>query len=120
DRVLAGIAQNLQAGLRNGDALVRFGGEEFLVLLPATGLGEAARLAESLWRRVASLGCDPLAPAQVTISVGVCALAQLERRSVEALIEGADRALYAAKNGGRNRVIVHTGSAAAPAPRTTH
>jgi diguanylate cyclase (GGDEF)-like protein len=107
DRVLAGIAEQLRLRLRTGDALVRFGGEEFLVLLPRTPLPAALALAQDLRCHIEGLPRNTLPPLHVTISIGVCALAQLERRCMEALIEAADDALYLAKNAGRNRVVAY-------------
>jgi len=107
DRALASIAAHLRRALRDADALVRFGGEEFLILLPRTTLTHAAALAENLRRHVEGTTPDELPGTRVTISIGVCALAQFERPTLEALIEAADRALYAAKNSGRNRVVVY-------------
>ena len=116
DRVLAGIAEQLRTRLHANHCLVRFGGEEFLVLLPHATLADAAALAEDLRRHIETLPRNSLPPLHVTISIGVCALAQLERRCVEALIEAADDALYLAKNAGRNRVVVYGADAAQCTP----
>jgi two-component system cell cycle response regulator len=106
DAVLAEVARRLRDNLRGVDLLARFGGEEFIAALPDTGLEEARIAAERL-RRV--IGETPFAvpgkPDQVpiTLSVGV-ALGEQGGMDVPALIEAADRALYASKTAGRNSV----------------
>jgi diguanylate cyclase (GGDEF)-like protein len=108
DLVLAGVAQALTDSLRGGDVIGRFGGEEFVILLPRTDGTEARQITERLCRSVAQLatpagdrpGSDPL---RVTISIGVAAM-ESARRDLEDLIAAADHALYAAKQAGRNRV----------------
>ncbi len=90
DRVLAHIAEGLAACLRQGDALVRFGGEEFLVVLPATELASATAQAEALRARIDQMPRLPGLQQHVTISVGVCTLSQLRQPAIEALLGGAD------------------------------
>ncbi len=107
DRVLVRIADSLNSALRQGESLVRFGGEEFLVLLPRTEIAEAAARAENLRDRIDRLPRPPEQHLHVTISVGVCASSQLRCAEIESLLGGADTALYAAKHAGRNRVRVH-------------
>jgi len=96
DRVLALIARAIAGGLREGDFVARFGGDEFAALLPRTDLSEAEALAERLRARVQDAGSD----AAVTASLGVAMLEDDVRR---ALLR-ADAALYEAKNLGRNMV----------------
>ncbi|HEX3172796.1 MAG TPA: diguanylate cyclase [Solirubrobacterales bacterium] len=96
DRILALIARTLAGGLREGDFVARFGGDEFAALLPRTGLSEAEALAERLRARVQDAGSD----SSVTASIGVAMLEDDVRR---ALLR-ADVALYEAKNSGRNMV----------------
>ncbi|CAG0946610.1 MAG: hypothetical protein EFKGCFLK_01386 [Rhodocyclaceae bacterium] len=105
DAVLAAVARALQRRLRASDLAVRWGGEEFLLLLKGCELDEARRIAEDLRRAVA---LHPFAMGRqeipVTMSLGV---AQYDgNESVEHLVGRADAALYAAKHGGRNRVEV--------------
>jgi diguanylate cyclase (GGDEF)-like protein len=99
DRVLQRVAAALREGLRVGDTVARWGGEEFCVLLPRMGLADAQALAERLALLVAA-GAEP----RVTISVGV-AQAQADQESAEDVIRRADVALYRAKESGRNRVV---------------
>jgi len=103
DQVLRGLAEICRQSSRSIDVLCRYGGEEFLILLPNTALEAAARFAERLRRNVENtpLHTDE-GPLRVTVSIGV---AQLRNDSnLKSLIERADRALYAAKHAGRNRV----------------
>jgi len=107
DAVLRGAAGSLRATLRTGDALGRYGGEEFLAILPAASL-EAARAAAERARR--NLAQTPLplpggGTLKITASFGVAALDELPPRPTpEALIDLADRRVYEAKSAGRNCV----------------
>jgi diguanylate cyclase (GGDEF)-like protein len=117
DEVLRAVAESLRSGARSGDAVYRYGGEEFLVLLPEQSLDSAAQAAERLRAAVEALGLEHPGGGVVTVSAGVAGLDDPERRPDE-LFEQADGALYEAKAGGRNRVHVHQGAtAAAPAIR---
>jgi diguanylate cyclase (GGDEF)-like protein len=104
DAVLRHIAGQMLATFRQVDVVARIGGEEFAVLLPSANLGSALRVAERLR---ATLAAKPAAtdagPVGCTVSIGV-AIMDDETAGVEALLKRADEALYAAKNGGRNRV----------------
>jgi diguanylate cyclase (GGDEF)-like protein len=99
DQVLQGLAAAFRATLRGYDTCARWGGEEFLVLLPETDLEAALGVADKLRTGVAAT--REALPA-ITISVGV-AVAQ-EGETLTALIRRADDAMYAAKRQGRNRV----------------
>jgi len=104
DRMLAALARGIGRCLREGDVLGRVGGEEFLVLLPDTGIDDALTLAERLRTAVSTIQVmldDE--PQRVTVSIGA-AVRQAEDKSPGTLVRRADRALYAAKSGGRNRV----------------
>jgi diguanylate cyclase (GGDEF)-like protein len=89
--------------LRAIDELGRFGGEEFLVLLPGTSLQQAEVCAERLREAVAALQVLPRQGERVTVSIGVAEFAPGD--TPVALLERADRALYRAKTGGRNRFV---------------
>jgi diguanylate cyclase (GGDEF)-like protein len=103
DAVLCELATSLQALLRSGTLLARWGGEEFVVLIPGADAPAAAGLAERLRAAVASQQREGL-PA-VTISIGVASLGERTRLRPEALFDEADAALYAAKSAGRNCVV---------------
>jgi two-component system, cell cycle response regulator len=103
DVLLRRVAHLLAASVRAGDGVVRWGGEEFLVVLPGVDRAQAQRIVErartSVQDDAVVVGGNVL---RITISVGVA-----ERRSGEtrdALIARADEALYVAKSSGRNRV----------------
>jgi diguanylate cyclase (GGDEF)-like protein len=105
DALLRGAARLARAQVRASDVLARWGGEEFVVLLPACDRACAARRAETL--RAALGAHDFSGIGRVTASFGVAEAAAGE--SVDALIQRADRALYRAKHAGKNRVEVETG-----------
>jgi two-component system, cell cycle response regulator len=111
DDVLRAVARALQQQIRTGDAVYRYGGEEFLVLLPEQSIESSALAAERLRAAVEALGLPHPAGGVVTVSAGVAALSDGECKPDE-LFELADQALYRAKAGGRNRVELHRGEAA--------
>jgi diguanylate cyclase (GGDEF)-like protein len=106
DQTLRSIAQTLQREVRSGDAVYRYGGEEFLVLLPEQSLETATLAAERLRAAVESLGIPHPAGGVVTVSAGVAGLHD-PTCGPDQIFELADQALYRAKEGGRNRVEVH-------------
>ena len=100
DDVLVDIADTLRLSVRNSDTVGRWGGEEFLVILPSTDLEQAGAVAEKVRGRVADLKLPTVG--KVTVSLGV---AEYQAGDTEQqLVARADIALYAAKEGGRNRV----------------
>ncbi|MFH1035810.1 MAG: sensor domain-containing diguanylate cyclase [Pseudomonadota bacterium] len=103
DRVLQQMAAFLKTHIREWDVLCRWGGEEFLILLKGADLAQAREIAEHLRQGVEAARFGPEPPSiPVTVSIGV---AQWEGGDNEASLVGrADRALYRAKEGGRNRV----------------
>lgn len=108
DRLLVEISQLLTREMREMDLVARFGGEEFLMILPETGTSEATDIAERIRRRVMETdfyysGDEP--PEQVTVSLGVASFID-SITSERELITMADKAMYEAKNRGRNRVEV--------------
>ncbi len=114
DRVLKACGQDLRHQVRTTDLACRYGGEEFVVLLPRTFLEEACRVAQRVRLGVKALvfqphdpNRDPAPSVGITVSLGVA-----EYRSglsAEDLVRRADQALYAAKEAGRDRVGVHRG-----------
>lgn len=104
DQALIAIAEVLKNGVRDMDILARWGGEEFLVLLPETNMAGAAHIAERIRQQVSQLKLPKL-PEGLTISIGLCeAKPDMELKTVTHL---ADQALYQAKASGRNRIICH-------------
>ena len=106
DEVLREIGACVPGALRDYDLAGRFGGEEFIMVLPRTRAVDAIRVADRVRDRIAAL---PLRapggePVQVTASVGVAALEGGARRELRELMAAADAALYRAKRGGRNQV----------------
>jgi diguanylate cyclase (GGDEF)-like protein len=97
------MAQACQSSLRPYDLLARFGGEEFVVLLPEATLAQACEVAERVIAAVAAL--EPATPTgeplRVTVSVGVAVLASTDSGGTS-LLHRADAALYQAKRNGRN------------------
>jgi two-component system, cell cycle response regulator len=104
DAALCQIGRLLEQGVRSVDLVGRWGGEEFLVLLPGATRDLGAMVAERLRASVASCAFGDVAPEQVTVSLGVASHRNDE--PLHALLERADAALYRAKEEGRNRVVV--------------
>ena len=110
DQVLQAFAQRTLFCVREVDVVGRYGGEEFALLLPDTDLTGALELAERL-REV--IGASPVtaqdASIPITVSVGVAEFPLDREISCDQLFDHADQAMYAAKEGGRNRVSMYTG-----------
>jgi diguanylate cyclase len=105
DKVLKIIAKSLQRNLRDSDFIARFGGEEFVALMPETSAEEAKLVAEKLRVKVESSPFNfKKEPVQITISFGISQFALGE--TIEEVFERADKALYKAKENGRNQVIL--------------
>jgi diguanylate cyclase (GGDEF)-like protein len=101
DEVLRTLAETLRSTLRVTDAVCRYGGEEFCILLPSTDIEKATVVAEYARRRIAEKKVQDI---QVTASFGVAAFTA-ETTDSQQLLDQADQALYLAKDRGRNRVI---------------
>jgi diguanylate cyclase (GGDEF)-like protein len=119
DRALEITAQCLHAVLRKVDVASRYGGEEFSILLPQTSLEEAGVIADRIRRKIMTTAfphgkSQPLA--NVTVSIGLSTFSP-SLDSAEAIVRAADRALYHAKNHGKNRAYAYQG--AQPGPRET-
>jgi diguanylate cyclase (GGDEF)-like protein len=104
DAVLRRLGRLIGDSIRCVDSAGRYGGEEFMLLLPQTSLGGAQVVAELLRGRIADLSFDGSPPA-VTASFGVATLGH-GRSDAKALVAAADRALYQAKHSGRDKVVL--------------
>lgn len=109
DKVLQKLAMLCHDGLREVDCIGRWGGEEFVVLLPETEADSAAEAAERIRVDVANSEIDTglSLPVKLTLSIGHATLSAADK-SVDELINKADEALYQAKNSGRNKVVAYT------------
>ncbi len=110
DQVLRLVGQSLRQGIKMQDIAARYGGEEFAVVLPGISLRQAIAVADGIRRTVMSKELKKKSTGEilgrVTISAGVSVLKTDD--DLESLIERADGCLYAAKRGGRNRVVAET------------
>ena len=107
DKCLAAVARAIRDSVRGGvDVAGRYGGEEFLVLLPGATLAEAVLAAERIRRAVEALALSHAAAetGMVTVSIGLAAADGLSPDMFSPLVAAADAALYVAKQAGRNRV----------------
>jgi diguanylate cyclase (GGDEF)-like protein len=101
DRVIADFAARVTQFLRAQDVLGRYGGEEFVVLLPQTGIDAGLEIADRIRRRIAEPTTNDVPP--YTVSIGIAGL-DVDNPTMLALLDAADKALYAAKRAGKNRV----------------
>jgi diguanylate cyclase (GGDEF)-like protein len=108
DRVLAGAADVIRASLRKVDVAGRYGGDEFVLLLPHTPLERALRVTERIRQRLGDATADASDGGSVTVSIGVASLGADHPRDAEHLLSMADRALYVAKQQGKNRVVAYS------------
>jgi diguanylate cyclase (GGDEF)-like protein len=115
DLVLQRISQMMLASVRNYDAVSRYGGEEFLLVLAGCELKNGSERAERIRFAIAA---EPViigvARVPLTLSMGVASSAEWSTLNAEALIKKADEALYSAKNQGRNRVVLARPSGMGP------
>jgi diguanylate cyclase (GGDEF)-like protein/PAS domain S-box-containing protein len=106
DAALASVARTLRKHVRDVDVAARLGGEEFGVLMPSTRLSDALLSAERLRAAVSKSACEAGGnELRVTVSIGVSARTE-EAASLDSIMKSADKALYRAKEAGRDRVVV--------------
>jgi two-component system cell cycle response regulator len=111
DDVLKAVVERMKACIRAYDVIGRYGGEEFLIVVPAVEPSGAMALAERIRRTVESQPVrTPPGEVSVTVSLGVAVSADPKRTNAPELLRLADEALYRAKNGGRNRSELATSS----------
>jgi len=118
DMVLKNVASTIALNLRNEEIICRYGGEEFLIILPMANLNKAALVAERLRLLIEQQTCyykDTVV--LVTISLGVSSLSSLVTQNENDLINTADTALYHAKHMGRNQVAIFRNNEAVLLPR---
>lgn len=123
DAALKAFAAKLRHGVRDIDVVARYGGDEFLVLLPNTHLAGALTVAERLWRDVTcTIVGDAGSDACETLccSIGVAVYPSPSVKDKDTLLKAVDEALYAAKREGRNRIFVATKEAYAYEPSSRH
>jgi two-component system, cell cycle response regulator len=106
DMVLQGVARVIQREGRTSDLACRFGGEEFVLVMPDTSAIEAAVVCERVRQAVAEARWPRVSDLRTTISIGVCGAPGGVAVTHEEWVELADKNLYAAKRSGRNRVVV--------------
>jgi len=105
DEVLITLARSIVSELRSSDVAARFGGDEFIILLPQTSAAAARSLADRIVRTFVHQVIQQSPQVPASLSVGIASLATTRAHSAEALINAADRALYAAKNQGRSCMV---------------
>ena len=105
DAVLRGFAGIVDEHLRKSDILVRYGGEEFVVLMPQCDIEAAIAAAWRTVRGVREAAIGSLAPGQVTCSIGISVYDPGNPRTGEELLKEADKRLYEAKNSGKDQVV---------------
>lgn len=108
DRVLQAVAERLVGAVREVDVVARYGGEEFLLLLPSTHLAGALTVAERVWKSMSEqpFSVGTRETQQITVSLGVALYPSRGVTSRATLLKAADRALYRAKEEGRNQICV--------------
>jgi diguanylate cyclase (GGDEF)-like protein len=106
DSVLRCTCERIEEQIRSSDALGRYGGEEFMVILPETNLVQAEAIAERLRKYIAEMAVafDEQTEIRLTVSIGVSTYPK-SADEAEMLVHIADKRLYKAKTGGRNRVV---------------
>lgn len=108
DYVLMHFADTVKYNVREGDIVARYGGEEFVVVLPHTDIRGAYKVAEKIRKKVEEMSLEAINhedPPRITCSLGISCF-PLHGNSIDKLLQSADKALYEAKNSGRNRTRI--------------
>jgi diguanylate cyclase (GGDEF)-like protein len=107
DKVIVEISKTIKSTLRQGDIAIRYGGEEFMLILPGASLRDCKILAERIRRLIEDLVVTHLQyQIRCTISIGISSYPEYNVKKIEDLIECADKGLYTAKQAGKNRFVV--------------
>ena len=107
DRVLQAVVRATRDVLREGDVFLRYGGEEFLVVLPGAGRDDLVKMAERVRRAVAEVDTTEAGQrVPVTVSIGGSGLPDKNATDPTELIRMADAAMYTSKESGRNRYVI--------------
>ena len=107
DLILRTMADLIKRSVREVDIIVRYGGDEFLVLLPSTHFAGSVSMAERIWKEMAARSWGPVADKErVTVSMGIAAYPSRDVRTKEALLKAAEAALNRAKRDGMDRLCV--------------
>ena len=109
DKVIVSLSDALQELIRSSDIICRYGGEEFLILLPNTDTKGATSMSNKINNRIDEIMIDTndKTPLKFTVSMGVSEVHLQKDQTIEEAIDRADIALYEAKNSGRNQVFIH-------------
>ena len=108
DRALAKVARTTRSMLRNGDVMLRYGGEEFMIILPGASCDDARNMAQRLRRVVEDITVEHGEQSfRMTISIGAASYPEMNADDQEAFVQIADERLYRAKENGRNCVVAH-------------
>ncbi|MBL1245027.1 MAG: diguanylate cyclase [Sulfurimonas sp.] len=109
DKVIVSFANVLKSITRNSDIICRYGGEEFLILLPSTDTKGATSMSQKINNRInmIMISTDNKMPLKFTVSMGISEVDLQKDKTIEEAIDRADIALYEAKNKGRNQVFIH-------------
>src|SRR6478735_11358095 len=124
DRVVRFVADTIRRSVREVDVVARFGGDEFLVVLPSTHFAGSVTVAERIFQDANQLleGWQQRSALPVALSLGVALFPSRDVRTKDALLRGADAALHAAKRDGGNRICVYQqqGHMYTPVSGTSH
>ena len=115
DELLVLTARTISDQLRSADVAARFGGDEFILLLPQTDAERARVLGERIVEQFTNSAAERFPKVDISMSMGIASLPSLDIRDAESLIRTADHALYDAKAAGKNRVVTAL-TASKPAP----
>jgi diguanylate cyclase (GGDEF)-like protein len=117
DAVLQGLGKLLRQQCRVADIPCRYGGEEFAIIMPDTRPADAVTLCERVRKALEAMNWARHPERKITCSIGVSGCVENVHMNPEQLVQAADQALYAAKRGGRNRILVAGDPAAAAAAK---